>query len=136
MPGAQSTFAVLGSLAIGLGLYLALASIDIAGMSAAEARDWMNLTVAGLCVLVVAFAISIVAIIRSRPKSVAVLSLIAILVLPVIACIVGVKLGADVLIENSHDDLATLGVDLLRTVEDFKNGGGFWAILRFLLGLF
>ena len=96
----------------------------------------MNLTVAGLCVLVVAFAISIVAIISFSTEVGRGALVHHDPVLPVITYIVGVKLGADVLIENSHDDLATLGVDLLRTVEDFKNGGGFWAILRFLLGLF
>ncbi len=96
--------AVVAALAIGGGLFTTLARIELPVDAAIDGvQTWLTLTAGGLCIALVAAALAIIALVRSRPHTVAVVSLVAALVLPPIAAIIGIRAGVYALTEHLQD---------------------------------
>ena len=127
----------LGALAVGFGLYFALARIEISTHPLQVAADWMTLALVGLCLLVISLATSIVALVRARPRLVAVLALLATFILPVLAALVGIKFGLDVFAATAQAQTTDIGEGalsaLVETLE--RNGIDPGPIVRFLVDL-
>ena len=130
------TLAVLGALAVGFGIYHALGHLHFRRPFFADASHWLNLALAGLVVLVVAFGASVVALIRARPKAVAAVALVATLLLPVIGALIGGKFGLDVLLVHAESAAAELSDALLQRLVDAITAGDLLGALRLLLDWF
>ena len=84
---------LLAGLAIGVGSYATLATIDISSLNPlATALDWAIVTVVGAAAVPVAIVLSLVALVRSR-RGAGVLALLVSLVLPLAAVAIGVQTG-------------------------------------------
>jgi len=129
--------AVAGAFAIGFGLYFALATVELSASPFVAASHWMTLATVGLCIIVIALATSIVALVRARPRTVSVLALIATLVLPVIAGIMGIKLGVDVFAANTQSQATAMGTGAVGALEETLEQYGIdpGPIVSFLLEL-
>lgn len=102
--------ALVAAVGVGVGIFQALASIDFAAIGLGTARHWMTVVALSLCIALVALAVGIVAALRTRPRTLAGLAIAASVVLPLIAMILGAKLGLDVLWHHLHVEAARLGV--------------------------
>jgi hypothetical protein len=125
------------SLAIGFGLYEALASIALKSDAFAHVSRWMTCVIVALCLLALNLGTSFLALVWARPRVVATLSLMATLVLPIVAAITGVKFGTDMLVELFRERAVGIGHVAIEAIVRLLEEQGYAAgpILRFLLEL-
>jgi hypothetical protein len=128
--------AVLGSVAVGFGLYRAIGLVHFRRPFFVDASSALNLALAGACVLVIAFGASVASLIRARPKRVAGLALAGSLLLPVIAAMIGMKFGLDALLVNLQAAAADLTDVLLHQVAEAIRAGDILEALSLLLDWF
>jgi hypothetical protein len=128
--------AVLGSVAVGFGLYYAIELVHFRRPFLDDASSALNLALVGACVLVVAFGTSVVALVRARPKRMAAVALAGTLLLPVIAAMIGIKFGLDALLANLQAAAVDLTDALLHQVVDAIRSGDILEALRLLLDWF
>ncbi len=96
--------ALVAGSAVGGGLFATLGSIDLPVSAAIDdVQTWMTVTTVGLCLALVAVALAVVALVRSHPRSLAVVALLVAVVVPPLAAVIGVRAGVDVLLERLHD---------------------------------
>jgi hypothetical protein len=134
---ASLSLAIVCSLAIGFGLYGALVSIAIKNDAFAHVSRWMTCVVVALCVLALNLGTSFLALVWARPRVVATLSLMATLVLPIVAAIAGAKFGTDMLVELFRERAAGIGHVAIEALVRHLEEQGYAAapVLSFLLQL-
>ena len=122
--------------------YACFSSLATAGPTAAElqrAWDWLSVVLVGLVGALVALVCSVVALSRARPKVVAACALVLALFLPVVAALIGFKLGATELVRHTSATASGLGTELTPVVVEFLRARGvdpgpLLALLERLLG--
>jgi hypothetical protein len=115
-----------------------LTSIAIKNDAFAHVSRWMTFVVVALCLLALNLGTSFLALVWARPRVVATLSLIATLVLPIVAAIAGAKFGTDMRVELFRERATAIGHVAIEALVTHLEDQGYAAapVLRLLLELF
>ena len=101
------------SVLMGLSVYGALSSLDVTSLrSLGRVSDWLTVPIVALVALVATLVMAVIALFRARPRLVATLAVLLTLVLPVVAVLVGVKLGASALVAHASEAATRAGSDV------------------------